>query len=111
MLAAAVLSISLWQGHALPSTTAAAQKYRVVVAAPAGSHVHLRATGLERGWIGAFCDNRVCSPAQITEVVPSGGKAVILFELIREEQGAAHRSAAIIRADGGAPVRIPAASQ
>ena len=111
MLAAAILSISVWHGHALPTSTAAATKYRVAIVSTAGSRVHLTVTGVERGWIGAFCDNRVCSPNQITEVVPSGGTAVVQFELIREDEGAAHRSAAVIRGDDGATVRVPAASQ
>ena len=95
------LAIEPWTGKNLPTTTAAAEKYRLTVSAEPGSTVHLRATGVAKGWIGAFCNMRVCAPLNIDQVIPASGSAVIQFELIREsENGPKHTSATIISNDG-----------
>ncbi len=108
---AIVLALSPWHGKDLPTATQAAVKYRLTVAGEPGQTVHLKATGVERGWIAAFCDTRVCSPEQVTETIPGSGKASVQFELIREEDSAPHRSAAVIIGDNGSVVRVPAASR
>lgn len=95
---AALLSISAWHGHDLPTATPSAVKYRLRIAAKPGTLVHLRTSGVSTGWIAAFCDNRVCSPAQLTEKIPKSGVAVVQFELIREGEGAPRRTRVVVRA-------------
>ncbi len=110
-LLAALLSISPWTGHNLPTATTAAAKYRLVVSGKPGTHVHLSATGVKAGWIAAFCDDRVCSPMRVTETISADGRTVVQFELIREQSDAPHASGAEIHDDNGATLRVPAASR
>ncbi len=110
-LLAALLSISPWIGHALPTSTAAAAKYRLTVSGKPGTRVHLTTSRVQPGWIAAFCDTRICSPTQVTETISSTGSTVVQFELIREENDAPHKSGAVIHGEGRATITVPAASR
>lgn len=104
LIALVTLALAPWTG---PDPKAAGQaqiKYKLTISAPANSSVHLRADGVAPGWIAAFCNNRVCSPNQVTQAVPANGKAELQFELIREEDTAAKMSGATIVSDDGATV-------
>ena len=99
-LLAAIVAVP-WIGRELPTSTPAAARYRVTVSGTPGSSVRLRAVRVANGWIGAFCDMHVCSPSQIVETIPSSGRAVVQFELIREADDAPrHSGATIIASDG-----------
>jgi len=102
----AALTVQPWHGTDLPTATQAAAKYRVTVSGAPGTTVRLVASGIEKGWIGAFCDMRVCSPNRVNEIVPPGGSATLQFELIREEDGAPAHSGATIHASDGSIVVI-----
>lgn len=106
-----VLALSAWHGSDLPTATQAAAKYRLTLTGQPGETVHLKTSGVERGWIAAFCDNRVCSPHEVTETIPAAGKVAVQFELIREEDTAPRRSAATITGDNGSVIKVPAASR
>jgi len=100
-----------WTGRDLPTSTPAAARYRLTVSGAPGTTVRLQATHVADGWIGAFCDMRVCSPGRVTETIPASGRAVVQFELIREADGAPRRSGATITASDGSSVVIPDAPQ
>jgi hypothetical protein len=114
MLAALLLAsigITPWNGADLPTATQAAAKYRLTISGKPGERVRLDVSGLATGWIAAFCDNRICSPMHVTQVIPKAGTAVLQFELIRETDDAPHRSGAVIRGSDGSRVVVPIASR
>lgn len=102
----AALTVQPWHGADLPTATQAAAKYRITVSGAPGTTVRLRASGIENGWIGAFCDTSVCSPNRVNETLPPSGSATLQFELIREDDGAARHSGATIRSSDGSSVVI-----
>lgn len=101
------LAISAWGGANYATADIAAVRYRLVVTGPPGSQVHLRADGVARGWIAAFCTPQLCSPERVDAVLPASGRAVYAFELFRETSTAPKESAAIVRSADGAYVRVP----
>ncbi len=101
------LLLSPWKGADLPTATKSAVKYQLTIEDTPGTAVHLWATNVAGGWIAAFCDSRVCSPAQLHETMPSSGKVVLQFELIREEDSAPRSTGAVIRSDAGPSVKVP----
>jgi hypothetical protein len=101
------LALAPWSGKDLPTATAAAAKYRLTVVGTPGTTVHLKATGVAKGWIAAFCNTRVCSPDSVDEAIPSSGTAMLQFELIREEPSAPARTSAKIVSDDGGEVIVP----
>ena len=113
MLAFALTSLLLtpWSGTDLSTATQAAAKFRLTVSGRPGQVVHLRTSHVARGWIAAFCDEKVCSPMQVSEAIPKSGSAVVQFELIRETEDAPHSSGATIIADDGRTVVVPPASR
>lgn len=104
---AVLLSLSAWHGGDLPTSAASAVKYRLTVAGTPGSVVRVRATHVAPGWIAAFCDPRVCSPRHVSEPIPPSGKAVVQFELIREDPQA-RASGAVIESESAKSVIVPA---
>lgn len=110
-LAQSHLHISPWNGQDLPTTTSTAAKYRLTIDGKPGATVALEATGVARGWIAAFCDNRVCSPTRAHEKLPKSGEVIVQFELIREVDDAPRKSGATIRTDDGAWTSVPSASR
>ena len=106
ILALVTLALTPWTGPD-PKTAAQAQaKYKLTISAPANSTVHLHADKVAPGWIAAFCNNRVCSPNQVTQTIPANGKAELQFELIREEDHAAKTTGATILSDDGATLVV-----
>lgn len=103
----AALLVQPWHGEDLPTATQAAAKYRVTLSGAPGATVDLSAEGVAKGWIGAFCDMRVCSPNRVSETLPPNGRVTLQFELIREEDGAPKHSGARIQASDGSSVTIP----
>jgi hypothetical protein len=103
------LSIQPWTGNELQTTNPAAAKYRLKVTGTPESVVHLQASGVANGWLGAFCTPKFCSPQRVDVAIPSSGEAVLQFELIRESETAPARSGATISENGGASVSVPAA--
>jgi len=104
ILAMVTLALAPWTG-ADPKAAAQAQiKYKLTISAPPNSNVHLRADKVAAGWIAAFCNNRVCSPNQVTQIVPASGKVELQFDLIREEDNASKTSGATIISDDGATI-------
>ena len=107
----AAMGISPWSGTDLPTATEAAAKYRLTVSGKPGTTVHLNTSGVAQGWIAAFCDMRVCSPTQVSEVIPKSGSIVVQFELIRETDDAPHHSGAVITGSDGSRLVVPQASR
>lgn len=107
----ATMGLTPWTGTDLPTATQAAAKYRLTISGKPGSTVHLNTSGVATGWIAAFCDTKVCSPTQLTTVIPKSGSVVVQFELIREIDNAPHRSGAIISSSDGSRLVVPQASR
>ncbi|MBV8638864.1 MAG: hypothetical protein JO322_12345 [Candidatus Eremiobacteraeota bacterium] len=107
IFAVTTLFLAPWKGADLPTATSAAIKYQLTIKDAPATAVHLRATHVADGWIAAFCDHRVCSPGQLQTTIPSSGKIVIQFELIREDDSAARGSGAVIESDGGRSIDVP----
>ena len=107
----AAIGITPWTGGDLPTATQAAAKYRLTISGKPGESVRLSTSDVANGWIGAFCDMRVCSPMQVTEKIPASGQTIVQFELIREGDGAPHASGAVIRSSDGSSVVVPRASR
>lgn len=107
VLAMTTLLLTPWHGKDLQTATAAAATYRLTIHDRPASSVHLRATRVAAGWIAAFCDERVCSPMQVSETMPASGSMTLQFELIREEGSAPHKSGALIVPDAGKAVAVP----
>jgi hypothetical protein len=114
ILAAAVsappthLIVEAWTGANLATTTSAAVKYRLRVVGVPNSTVALRAAGVAKGWLAAFCTPKVCAPMHVDVTLPPSGQAVYQFELIREDTSGPARSGARITTDDGAAVSVPA---
>lgn len=104
MLLAVLLTLAPWHGPDVASAPVHAVKYRLTVRGTPGAHVHLRASGVARGWLAAFCTSRICSPEQTWLDLPKSGTGVMQFELIRQADGAAHKSGARIFSDDGSSV-------
>ena len=99
------LSIAPWKGADPKNAIAGATKYRLTVAGEPGAHVHVRATGAAKGWVAAFCTDKVCSPDQTMLDLPASGQADIQFELVRDDETAPLKSGTVlIRTDDGAKV-------
>jgi hypothetical protein len=106
MLLAVVLSLSPWHGPDLPSAPANAVKYRLSIHGAPGAHVHLRTSGVARGWLAAFCTSKICSPGQTWLDLPKSGSYALQFELIRQLDNAPTRSGARIFGDDGSAVTV-----
>jgi len=107
----AAMGIAPWSGTDLPTATEAAAKYRLTVSGKPGTTVHLNTSGVAKGWIAAFCDMHVCSPTQVSEIIPKSGSIVVQFELIRETDDAPHHSGAVITGSDGSRLVVPRASR
>ena len=76
------ISLAPWTGPELPGSSPDTAKYRLVLTAPAGKNVVLRAADLPKGWIASFCLDRICAPLHVTTSVPPSGVKVIEFQVI-----------------------------
>jgi hypothetical protein len=106
ILAVITLALAPWTGPDPAAASQAQAKYKLSISAPANSTVHLRTDKVASGWIAAFCNNKVCSPNQVTQVMPASGKAELQFELIREDDNAVKKTGATIISDDGATVTV-----
>ncbi|MBV8582506.1 MAG: hypothetical protein JO241_00815 [Candidatus Eremiobacteraeota bacterium] len=109
--APARLEIAPWSGKDLVTTTTSAAKYRLVVTGRPNAKLHLAATEVADGWLGAFCTPTVCAPMQVDLSIPKSGQAILQFELIRESDMAPGRSGARIAGDDGSWVDVPPATR
>lgn len=107
VFALTTLLLAPWKGADLPTAPASAVKYQLTIEEAPGAQVRLHAEKIAGGWIGAFCDTRVCSPGDVRETIPKSGVMKLQFELIREDEKSAHASSAVIRSDDGASVNVP----
>jgi hypothetical protein len=105
------LEIEPWTGKDLVTTTSTAAKFRLIVSGAPNATLHLEATGVADGWLGAFCTPTVCAPQRVSVTLPKSGQAIYQFELIREEDNAPSKSGARVVSDDGASVDVPAASR
>ncbi len=103
------LSVEPWTGSDFQVTTGTAAKYRLEVSGKPNASLSLRASGVARGWLAAFCTPRLCSPQGIDLQLPRSGDVVFQFELIRESDDAPKRSGATITDGDGASVSVPTA--
>ena len=100
------LTLEPWTGANLATATSAAVKYRLRVEGAPHATLLLRAEGVARGWLAAFCTPFVCSPMRVDVTLPATGKATYQFELIREDPNAPAHSGARITSDDGAAVTV-----
>lgn len=105
------LTIQPWNGKDLLTTTAAAVKYRLLVAGKPKATIELQTSGVAQGWLAAFCTPSVCAPTRVDVTLPASGQTVLQFELIREAEGSPNRSGAVIFTADGASVRAPEATR
>jgi hypothetical protein len=111
VLALIALTLKPWDGADLPTATQAAVKYRLTISGEPGSTLSLKTTGVATGWIAAFCDNRVCSPSEVSEIIPKSGRVALQFELIREDDHAVHSTGAQIHSSDGQTIVVPRATR
>jgi thiol-disulfide isomerase/thioredoxin len=101
-----LVSVAPWTGADLPGSLSSTLKYRLIVAARAGSTVTLRAQGLRSKWIASFCADGLCSPQTVSFTSPEGGVKTYEFQLVPPHPGAAPGAISIEAGDGTAvPVR------
>jgi hypothetical protein len=108
LLAAAVsggglrLEVGPWTGTSLPAASRSAVSFRLTITGRPKSTVTLVASAVAGGWLAAFCTSSVCSPERVDVTLPSSGRAVYQFELIRQIPNAPKRSGARIGSTDGA---------
>lgn len=101
------LAIAPWKGADPKNAIAGATKYRLTVTGEPGTHVHARATGYAKGWVAAFCTDKICSPDQTVLDLPASGRSVVQFELVRDDENAPRHSGKVtITTDEGAKVTV-----
>jgi len=83
------VSVAPWTGPDLPGSLVSTLKYRLIVAAPAGAPVTLRARGLRPKWIASFCASGLCSPQTVSFTSPETGVTTYEFQLVPPHAGAA----------------------
>ena len=96
--------LSPWHGPSLP--TAPTGNYETswamnVRGAPT-ARVDLRADGVSKGWIAAFCTARLCAPFHTVVTLNDKGNARLEFSLIRTDPKASPHTRVIIQANNRA---------
>ena len=76
------LALAPWTGPELPGSSPGTAKYRLVIAGRPNTEVNLSATGLPKGWIASFCNDRFCAPFHLTTTLSAAGLRVIEFQLV-----------------------------
>jgi hypothetical protein len=104
------LSIAPWTGKDLGTTTPSAAKFKLTVKGAPNANLRIEATHVAAGWLAAFCTPTVCSPDRVNVTLPASGQAAFSFELIREDEKAAHASGAVITT-GDASIAVPPATR
>ncbi len=103
MLFAALITLALtpWSGPSLPTVSANAVKYKLVVRGEPKQNVHLDASGLPSGWVASFCTATICSPFSYTMPLDKHGRGTIEFQAIRVDDAAPKHTHAVVSAQGG----------
>ncbi len=107
VLALVTVLLSPWKGPSLPTAPTGNYEtsYAMTVRGAPGARVDLRADGVAKGWVAAFCTARLCAPFHTIVPLDGSGKARLEFSLIRTDPKAAAHTHAVIRANGGAAAR------
>ena len=98
-----VLALSVllgpWHGAVLPTTPTGnyVTSYALTVHGSPHARVDLRADGVAKGWVAAFCTSRLCSPFHAIAALDNKGVARYEFSLIRTDPAAAKHTRAVIR--------------
>jgi len=101
MLLTVLLTLAPWSGPLPAAASPDAVKYKLAVHGHPKQNVRLRATGLPRGWIAAFCTRDVCSPFQYAMQLDARGSGVVEFQAVRTDEGAPRRvRVTIVSGDG-----------
>ena len=100
------LLLSPWKGPSLPTASASAAKYKLVVFGEQHQSVPLMASGLPRGWVASFCTPRFCSPFRYSVQLDSRGRSTIEFQVIRLDDHAVHRAHVVVSAPGIRPAAL-----
>ncbi|MEO6912582.1 MAG: redoxin domain-containing protein [Candidatus Baltobacteraceae bacterium] len=95
------VTLAPWTGADLPGSVPGTIKYRLTVSGTSGKLVHLRATGMAKGWIASFCSDRVCSPMQLALNIPSSGVKIIEFQMIHNDDTAPKTTPVKVQASDG----------
>jgi hypothetical protein len=104
MIVVALITVLLspWHGKALPTTPSGSYEtsFALTVRGAPGKRVELRADGVAKGWVAAFCTSRLCAPFRTFATLDKRGTARYEFSLIRTDPSAVKHTHAVIRADG-----------
>src|SRR5438552_756655 len=94
--------LSPWHGPSLPTAPTGnyVTSYAMSIRGAPRQRVALRADGVAKGWIAAFCTPRLCAPFHSTITLDGAGKARLEFSLIQTDPRAPESSNVIIRANG-----------
>lgn len=106
LLAIITLALGPWRGPSLPTTSPAAEKYKLTVRGPADDRVTLRADGLPKGWVASFCTDTVCSPFRYTMELNDRGTGVIEFQAIRTNDSAPAHVHVTVETTGAKPLLV-----
>jgi thiol-disulfide isomerase/thioredoxin/DNA-binding SARP family transcriptional activator len=100
------VSVAPWSGPDLPGSLSSTLKYRLIVAAPAGSAVTLKARGLRPKWIASFCAGGLCSPQTVSFTSPESGVTTYEFQLVPPHPGASPGHVSISYGAGGSEAQV-----
>lgn len=107
VLALVTVLLSPWKGPSLPTAPTGNYEtsYALNLRGAPSARVDLRADGVAKGWVAAFCTARLCAPFHTIVTLDGSGKARLEFSLIRTDPKAAAHAHAVICADGGVAAR------
>jgi hypothetical protein len=104
VLALVTVLLSPWEGPSLPTAPTGNYQtsYALNVRGAPSARVDLRADGVAKGWIAAFCTERLCSPFHTVVTLNNKGNARLEFSLIRTDPKASPHTRVIIQANNRA---------
>jgi hypothetical protein len=107
VLALVTVLLSPWKGPSLPTAPTGNYEtsYALNVRGSPSARVDLRADGVAKGWVAAFCTARLCAPFHTIVTLDGTGKARLEFSLIRTDPRAVAHAHAVISANGGVAAR------
>ena len=102
LLLALVVTLAPWKGPTLPTTPSGeyVSSYALTVRGAPHQRVDLRAAGVAKGWIAAFCTQTLCAPFRKTVTLGTSGTMKLEYELVRIDPKASHRTRSVISANG-----------
>ncbi len=96
-----------WSGADLPGAIASTVKYRITVRDRPATPVVLRASGLPKDWVGAWCTDRICSPTRTTVTIPASGVKTVEFQIVPDDPAHAGRHPLVhVEARGATVARV-----